>query len=148
MQVWYICGKHRINVTFFVLTDFLSVLAQGPLTLGLPLLLEGKAPVDGWLQGGLMGAGFFPVWLLWDVTLLFSPNGDFLSSATPLAKPMGCPLLISSRYRLSCVWVAGSLNHLKKSSSTFIFRTGWRPGILTPSWLASLDNSREKEWQS
>lgn len=135
--------------TFFVLRDFLRVLALGPLTLGWPLLPEGKVPVAEWLQGGLMGAGFFPVWLLWDVTLLFSVKGELLSSAAPLTKWMGCPLLISSRYCFSCVCVAGSLNHLKKSSSTFIFRTGWRPGILALSRrLASLDRSgRKSEWE-
>lgn len=88
--------------TFFVLRDLLSTLALGPLTLGLLLLPEGKALVDGGLEEILMEAVFFSPWLFWDATLLFSlkeddDGDDFLSSAAPVPKSMGCPLLMSSR---------------------------------------------------
>lgn len=89
--------------TFLVLRDLLSTLALGPLTLGLLLLPEGKALVDGGLEEVLMEAVFFSPWLFWDPTLLFSleddddDDDDFLSSAAPVPKSMGRPLLMSSR---------------------------------------------------
>lgn len=89
--------------TFFVLTDLLSTLAPGPLTLGLLVLPVGKALVDGGLEEVLMEAVFFSPWLFLDSTLLFSlkddddDDDDFLSSAAPVPKSMGCPLLMSSR---------------------------------------------------
>lgn len=91
--------------TFFVLRDLLSTLALGPLTLGLLLLPEGNALVDGGLEEVLMEAVFFSPWLFWDPTLLFSleddddddDDDDLLSSAAPVPKSMGRPLLMSSR---------------------------------------------------
>lgn len=86
--------------TFFVLRDLLSTLAPGPLSLGLLLLPVGKALVDGGLEEVLMEAVFFSPWLFLDATLLFSlkdDDNDFLSSAAPVPKSTGSPLLMSSR---------------------------------------------------
>lgn len=120
--------------TFLILTDLRGTRPLGPVILVLLLLPEGKALVVGGLDGVLTAAFFFSVRFFWDETLLLFPlKVDELLSWVSLVLVSGyCPFLIRSRYSLSNDCVAGSLNQLKKSSSTFILRTGWRTcdGIL------------------
>lgn len=82
-----------------MLIDLRSTLPLGPVTLVLLLLPEGKALVDGMLEGVLRDAGFFSARFFGDATLLFSLKVGELLSRAPLMLLTStcCPLLIRSR---------------------------------------------------
>lgn len=118
-----------------MLTDFLNTLPLGPVILVLQLLPEGRALLGEGLDRAVLEKGLSSARFLWEATLLFSLKvNDFLSGESPPPPPRSTPRpdLIRSRYSLSDDCVEGSLSQVKKSSSTFIFRTGWRydDGIL------------------
>lgn len=116
-----------------MLIDFLNTLPLGPVILELQLLPEGRALVGEGFDRAPLEKGLSSARFLWEATLLFSLKlNDFLSGASLSSRSTRWPDLIRSRYSLSDDCVEGSLNQVKKSSSTFIFRTGWRydDGIL------------------